>query len=258
MNPAAAALDPPDAVLLWARTQQFAAQGLIDDVANLRHQRVFLFSGAKDELVTSTVMDQTHNFYDFAHAAQVTFIGDVPSGHGMITARSSDSACDANLPPYFNNCQRGLAGELLAALYDNIVAPAPGRPAGRIVRFNQRAFAPAGSGLAPEAFVFVPTGCNSGGCRVHVAFHGCFQSVRAVQDHFYRYAGYNETAATNRIVVLYPQIEATNFPYNPLACWDYWGYSGAHWYARDGVQVAAIHRMLMRLAQPRNRIAVRK
>lgn len=249
-NPSASFAEPPDAVLLWARTQAFARAGLIDDVAYLRLQRVFIFSGARDRLVTTTVADQARNFYDFAGVAELGFVDTVPAGHGMITDRATDNACDANRPPYFNNCRMNLAGQLLAALYPGLDPP-DGRLHGTLQRFDQRRYARADSGLARDGFLFVPLACWRTACRVHVAFHGCYQSAAIVSDHFYRYGGYNETAGANRIVVLYPQVRPTEVPYNPLACWDYWGYAGPDYYARSGAQMRAVRAMLERLGQAR-------
>jgi poly(3-hydroxybutyrate) depolymerase len=248
MNPLHALLAPPDAALLWTQTQQFATAGLIDPVDNIRHQRVYVFSGALDQLVTTEVADQARRYYELAQATAITYVNHLNAGHGMITNRTADSACGANLPPYFNNCHRDLAAQLLAALYGPLV-PARATAAGQLLSFDQRPFAPPGSGLADEGFLFVPTACRHGACRVHVAFHGCYQSVATVGDHFYRHAGYNEVAARNRIVVLYPQVDATLSPYNPLACWDYWGYTGTGFYTRAAPQIAAVQAMLNRLQE---------
>ena len=59
-------------------------------------------------------------------------------------------------------------------------------------------------------------------------------------------AGYNRWAETNRIIVLYPQTHATWS--NPNACWDWWGYTGTVYATKAGVQMAAVHRMLLALA----------
>jgi hypothetical protein len=37
--------------------------------------------------------------------------------------------------------------------------------------------------------------------------------------------------------VLYPQTRATYMPLNPKACWDWWGYSGAAYDTRKGLQL---------------------
>ena len=78
-----------------------------------------------------------------------------------------------------------------------------------------------------EGYVYVPTGCATEAqvavpCRLHVAFHGCGQSVVTVRDAFFWQAGYNRWAEANNIVVLYPQLTTRQF--NPEGCWDWWGY----------------------------------
>jgi poly(3-hydroxybutyrate) depolymerase len=80
---------------------------------------------------------------------------------------------------------------------------------------------------------------------VHVAFHGCRQGIGFIGRTFARKAGYNRWADVNRIVVLYPQAEASRYwPVNPRGCWDWWGYSGADYAAKGGAQLSAVHRML--------------
>ena len=65
----------------------------------------------------------------------------------------------------------------------------------------------------------------------------------AIGDAFARHSGLNEWAASNRLVVLYPQTgaAATN------ACWDWWGYTDAGFAGRQGAQQRAIVAMLERL-----------
>jgi hypothetical protein len=105
--------------------------------------------------------------------------------------------------------------------------------------------------MARDAFVYVPAACAAGErCRVHVAFHGCLQYAEKIGDAFYRNAGYNEWADSNRFIVLYPQTVATTLePFNPKGCWDWWGYNGADYASKEGAQVAAVHAMLTRLAE---------
>ena len=42
-------------------------------------------------------------------------------------------------------------------------------------------------------------------------------------------------------------------PLNPEGCWDWWGYSGADYTVRSGVQIQAIAAMIGRLEQPIDR-----
>ena len=121
------------------------------------------------------------------------------------------------------------------------------KPAGQLVTFDQRPFGE-DAGLAAEGAVYVPAACRAGGgCRVHIAFHGCQQSRAAVGDAFVAGAGFAAWADTNKIVVLFPQV-APDVLVNPLGCWDWWGYTGFDYLTRDAPQVAAVHAMVARLA----------
>jgi poly(3-hydroxybutyrate) depolymerase len=69
--------------------------------------------------------------------------------------------------------------------------------------------------------------------------------VGSVHDDFIRDAGYNRWAASNRIVVLYPQAAASAA--NPNRCWDFWGYSGADYFGQSGRQMRSVKSMVDRL-----------
>ena len=86
--------------------------------------------------------------------------------------------------------------------------------------------------LSRVGYIYVPHTCAAEPCRLHVAFHGCKQDLESVHDDFIRDAGYNQWAASNSIVVLYPQ--ATGSAANPNRCWDFWGYSGSGYFGRTG------------------------
>ena len=92
----------------------------------------------------------------------------------------------------------------------------------------------------------MPTQCGTKTCRLHVAFHGCNQTVEQIQDDFFHDAGYNRWAATNDVVVLYPQTKLSP-PFNPKGCWDFWGYSGLDYAVKQGTQMRAVKAMADRL-----------
>lgn len=58
------------------------------------------------------------------------------------------------------------------------------------------------------------------GCRLHIAFHGCAQTLDDINTTFVTETGYNRWAEANNIVVLYPQAKATLT--NPEGCWDWY------------------------------------
>lgn len=127
-----------------------------------------------------------------------------------------------------------------------------------IRRSNGSALTPARAAMADTGYLYVPAACTAGQpCRLHVAFHGCQQYAGRIGAAFVEHAGFNEWADANRIVVLYPQAAATSAPpitpYNPKGCWDWWGYNdflfdpAGRYATRDGLQIAAVWRMVQRL-----------
>jgi poly(3-hydroxybutyrate) depolymerase len=252
----------PEVSVLLGATRTLAASGQIDPVSELGNDRVWLFSGNRDDTVRREVTEALRRYYaTLLPAAQVAFVANVDAGHAMVTA-DYGSACAATARPFLNDCDFDAAGALLAHLHGPL-APAAAQASGELVTFDQREFVDSAYGVSldDEGLVYVPDACGSGACRVHVAFHGCQQGRAAVGDAFARHAGYNRWADTNRIIVLYPQVIArsgwgpwpwpTSFVYNPNGCWDWWGYSGALYHTRAGAQIRAVKAMVDRLAQPR-------
>ena len=131
----------------------------------------------------------------------------------------------------------------------------------RVRPFDQRPFLghnTAASGMADQGYVFVPQSCETGGCRVHVAFHGCRQTTRQIGLRFVENAGYIEWAQSNRLIVLFPQIVPRNgwaggfsWIFNPRGCWDWWGYTNADYATRRGRQIRAVKAMVDRLGESR-------
>ena len=110
--------------------------------------------------------------------------------------------------------------------------------------------------FADNGYLYVPEACQSGApCRLHVAFHGCKQggdNDPPFGNIFARFAGYNEWAKNNRIVVLYPQVQAENYwPVNPQGCWDWWGflYTGDDYATLGGKQIKAVAQMINTLVR---------
>jgi len=112
--------------------------------------------------------------------------------------------------------------------------------------------------MSDSGFLYVPKACKKGGCRLHVAYHGCLQGYEVIGDLYYTTTGYNAVADANNIVVLYPQAQpSTNKPFNPQGCWDFWGYSEPHasnpdFFSKDAPQIKAVRAMIDQLAQPVN------
>ncbi len=254
---------PPTADETLRAVNQFAAADRIDPAAKLRDDRVWLLAGGNDRTVLPAVMDALDAFYRATLPADAVRFVKVPeAGHAMLSvADPQANACPTSESPFINRCQDvDAAGQLLAHLLGPLQAPAV-PPAGEMVVFDQRPFVrgrAVDASLADEGYAFVPTACRSGGCRIHVAFHGCLQNAGEIGRRFVDGAGYNGWAASNRIVVLYPQtvrrygLARGSFRWllNPKGCWDWWGYTGAEYHTRDGDQMRAVRAMIGALGMP--------
>jgi poly(3-hydroxybutyrate) depolymerase len=254
----------PSVESLKAQAEAFARAGSIDPPAVLAGARVWLFSGTNDRTVDASVVEAAGRFYaSFGPApGAIALVRDRPAGHGMVTEQKGVD-CPLTEPPFILDCDFDAAGELLRHLLGPLEPPAD-RESGRIVRFDQREHAGGDAysiSMADSGFAYVPRACDAGGCRVHVVFHGCRQSVEAIGERFVREAGYNRWADTNRLIVLYPQTISRNgwgvsgwrwsFVFNPRGCWDWWGYSGAQYATKLGPQMRAVTAMVDRLAAAR-------
>jgi hypothetical protein len=225
--------------------------------------------GERDEIVPAAVAANLKNFYEALGVRGERLHVEPndprrPACHGMPVDRFlGDSRfpkrdCSEHQPPFVIECGRDAAEPLLRHLYAEGFHDAPADPhaAGTLAAFDQTEFLDrrdtTAAGLSGVGYLYVPAACRGGGgaCRLHVAFHGCRQNVDArgadrAHDDFVRDAGYNRWAASNRIVVLYPQ--TTESALNPNRCWDFWGYTGPDYRTRRGPQMRAVKNMVDRL-----------
>lgn len=233
--------------------QRLASAQQIDDWRNLKRQRVYMFSGTQDKVVTQRVVEQNALFFSLAGvpADHIKYVDTVAAGHAMITDSASDKACGVSEGPFINNCGLKQAQDILNWIYPGLKPAAAAAPG--LAMFDQSEFDPEHRAtLGPVGFVYVPAACEAGGCRVHVVFHGCLQGERKIGDRYARSTGYNEVAEANRLIVLYPQVEASYK--NPQGCWDFWGYTSddavtPDFYSRQAPQIAAVMRMVKRLGE---------
>lgn len=250
---------PPNPAIMAGFARDFAKARKIDPLANLARRRVYVFSGTQDTVQRQPAVDATVAFFQQVGVPpdKLRYVNDLPAGHAVITPKQGND-CAANESPYISHCELGgkgydQAGALLQHIYGPLNPPAE-QPAGQIVAFDQRAFAAKGTSMADTGYLYVPQSCTEAGshCKVHVAIHGCVQSAESVGDKFYTETGYNRWADSNRMLVLYPQVNKSAFsPYNPKGCWDWWGYTGNDYAQKPGAQMKAIMAMTRRLAQPK-------
>ncbi len=257
-----ASTSAPPVPLLLETLRALAATGAVAPTALLADDRVWIFRGTRDSRVVAPVTDALVKFYRaLLMPAQITTVFAVPAGHGLPTLANAPSvACGDSAAPYLNACAYDGAGEMLQAITarnggELDTPPTPqtdstGPATGRLLHFDQRPYDPTGQ-LGPTGYLYVPELCRAAAahCQLHIAFHGCQQGSDAIGQTFVRAAGYNRWAATYHLVVLYPQVAPSRaLPFNPLGCWDWWGYTGANYTSRSAPQLAAVHAMVEALA----------
>jgi hypothetical protein len=270
MNPLTEAT-APDAEHLVRLARQTAADGLIDDLANLADDRVYLFSGRSDRTVTSRVVSRTERFYRALGVRELAYDDTQPAGHALITRNPEDSPLGVTQPPYLNRGPFWQSHALLQHIYPRLQEPAA-QATGTLVRFDQTEFFGGAQRASMSAFgyAYVPRAVAEGApARVHIALHGCKQGYNYVArvngrpdgahqapygNRYFTRTGYNEIADSNDLIVLYPQAEGFDdgAVRNPDGCWDWWGYTGGDdaapdYYSRNAIQIKAIHGMLARL-----------
>jgi len=254
---------PPTADETLKTVCRLAAAGRIDPADKLRDDRVWLLTGGNDTTVLPAVMDALDAFYRAVlPAAAISYVKVPKAGHAMLSvADPQANPCPTTEPPFINRCRDfDAAGSLLTHLLGPLQEQAAPQ-AGEMIVFDQRPFVTGraiDASLANEGYAFVPAACRNGGCRIHVAFHGCRQNAAEIGRRFVDGAGYNGWAASNRIVVLYPQtvrrfglaVGSRRWQFNPKGCWDWWGYTGADYHTPDGAQMRAIRAMIGALGMP--------
>jgi len=239
-----------DPLRLAERAKARAAQGEIDQIADVVGDRVYLFTGTQDHTVAPSIVKAAAQFYAALGVPQanIKLVDTLPAGHAFVT-EDEGSACDHSDEPYVVDCNYDQAGALLTHIYGKLEPPSSA-PQGQWVEFDQRPYTQDlnPDGMADTGVVYIPDGCRAqAGCRIHIAYHGCGQNREKAGDAFIKQTGFARWADTNRIIVLFPQTQSA--PFNPQACWDWWGYTGPAYLTRKAPQIIAVFRMIEALGQ---------
>jgi len=218
----------------------------IASLGNLKDDKVMIYHGSKDVRVDRNVTRALADFYA-ALDVKIKTVFDVASGHGFPTM-DFGVECENTETPHINNCQYDGAGEALSYFYPGLKRKSSLK--GRVYSFSQSEFVEPGGDntLAETGYIYAPEDCQKGAsCKIHIAFHGCQQNAENVGLDFVENTGYNTWAEANNILVIYPQTKSTYMPLNPKACWDWWGYTGDDYLARNGAQLKHINNIVMGL-----------
>ena len=234
-----------NAINQYLSAQQSA--GKLAAPSALAGDKVWIFHGQNDTTVHPKLAPVLQQQYaQWLKQDNIALINNLPFAHTFPTDRQGLTSCAVSEPPYLASCQYDAAGTFLAFLYGS-VKPKNAHTSGEMITLNQHQLAPAARDtLAEQGYLYIPQNClNGASCQLHVSFHGCKQNSAAVGDAYITGTGLNNYADSNNIVVLYPQTRASNInPFNPNACWDWWGYTGADYATRDGRQMQAVNQLV--------------
>ena len=240
----------PNAASLADHAREMAEAGKIDPIAELARHRIYLFSGGADQVVKHQIVIAAAEVYlRLGVPKEHMKTGPVlEAGHGFVTEPATGD-CGSSASPFVVHCGYDQAGDLLAHIYGRLEPRAPVAK-GYLIAFSQKPFVEGlfGASMAENGAAYIPAACREqAGCRVHVAFHGCQQAQKTVGDAFVSGTGFAAWADTNKIILLFPQVDADPFV-NPMGCWDWWGYTGFDYLTRNAPQIVAVHRMVERLS----------
>ena len=227
-----------------------AENGQIAPLTHLQDDPVWIFHGSLDNAVPLAVNNALVELYGMLLPKDhITVVTDIPAAH-TFPADGQGSACDKIETPFVGDCGYDAAGILLQALYPGLTLPS-GQTATSLTEVNLQG---ADDVLLDEsAWLFVPPSCSNANaeCALHLVLHGCGQSASQVNQGFMEQSGYLRWAEANNIVLAFPQVVASMA--NPLACWDWWGYSDENYLWRNGKQMRVLAdwvRSLAHLPQP--------
>ncbi|MFG1498888.1 PHB depolymerase family esterase [Halobacteriovorax sp. XZX-3] len=232
-----------------------AMMGLIDPTTNLKDDKVYIFSGQNDKTVVSSVSEELRDLYAFFGVKNLEYEGTLAAGHTYPT-ENKGVECELSEVPYIGNCNYNGALKSLSALYPEKKQRRftfKGKTvevdqAKHFTAFDVGAFTPL---LQDKAYLYIPSRCKGDRkCDLHVAFHGCKQTVDHIGMSYINDTGIKEAADKLDVVVLFPQAKKSVIPgRNPHGCWDWWGHSGANYHLKDGQQMRIIKAVVLDILQ---------
>jgi poly(3-hydroxybutyrate) depolymerase len=226
--------------------------GHIDPISNMRDARIFLLSGTHDDTVVRKVVDVVVDTYRGwgVSLSNVIYENKLEVGHAFPTENFGNDCPTPAQTPYISNCARDISGEMLNHLLGRLASKRPARDA-RVFSFNQlfpvEGVDQSKLSMGKTGFAYIPEGCDRGDrvvCPVHVAFHGCLQTIDDVGVNFVTKAGYNNWAEGNKLIILYPQAVKTPALSNPNGCWDWFGYTGPLYHTKEGPQMKMVAKII--------------
>jgi poly(3-hydroxybutyrate) depolymerase len=213
------------------------------------NDRVYIFTGLNDTVVSQSVSFQLKRLYHLLglNHHNVKFVADTQAGHTYPTNFFGNKCAEPKKSPFISNCNYDGALHSLRHLYPHQRIQESTRE-GDLIAIDQRKYFKFGKMalMQDTGYLYIPHNCRvSKTCSLHVAFHGCSQTVDHIDELFVKKTGIMEAADKLNIVVLFPQAKkATLGGINPYGCWDWWGYTGAEYHTKKAEQMRIVKKMI--------------
>ncbi|CAG9322441.1 unnamed protein product [Blepharisma stoltei] len=232
----------------YSLTKSYQELGYIDNLKFAANHKIWLFSGQLDIDVYHKAMENLLTYYEyFVDPKNIKSVFYVHAGHG-IPVIDTEIPCAYSGFPYIISCGMDSAGQILRHIYGHLKPKLP-MNFKNLYKFDQTLFFNQEgkdiSSLAEIGYIYITDYCMNNECKIHVMLHGCNQNYEATNGDSLLKTGYLEWAEGNNIVVIFPQVSQSKNNLN--ACWDWWGYTGANYLAKDGIQMKVIYDMVQKL-----------
>ncbi|MGE0764132.1 MAG: PHB depolymerase family esterase, partial [Bdellovibrionales bacterium] len=223
------------------KAKEQADKGLIDPLANLENDRIYIFAASNDFIIKPEHSQILQEFYQtFVPGELITRATHPTASHGFLT-KDFGNACGIMGTPWLQKCNTDLASDILDHL-DPIWTKQPPKPVdpteSSLIFFDQGVYTTGANQMYSWGAAYVPAICRQQKCGLHVAFHGCQMNPDFIEETFVRNAGFLEAADRHGIVVLFPQ--SSKGPGNPYGCWDWYGLHGQDYINQRGAQIRAV------------------
>lgn len=226
----------------------------IDSLSFLNNSKVWALGGTNDKMVNQKIVGKVAEFYEYFQA-DVEFVTHINSQHSFVTD-SFGSLCEVYKWPYISNCRFDSAGNILKKIYGDLLSKRPYSQR-RLYKFDQKEFGSDLVGMADYGYVYVPEGCWNMECRVHMVLHGCGMNTDYIGSYLIKFAGFNEWAEANSIVIVYPQA-ARHHRLNYGACWDASGAWDSEYCTKKGKQISVLFNITQSLPRIFDKILLKE
>lgn len=238
----------PDTAKLIALTYSDEVLGYIDPVYHLKDDRVYIFSGQYDSVISQKVVKSLQSYYSaFIPVNQIVANFDIAAEHCFPTLNYGEE-CQTLSSPYIGKCGFDGAQRIVETMYGPTVQPKTTAISSNLMKFDQKSYWTSSlAALGDFGYIYVPTYCQNttNACHLHVAFHGCLQNLELVGNAYAANIGLNEWAESNHVVVLYPYAKQSDAaPFNPNGCWDWWGYTNGLYGVKEGFQMRFVRDLI--------------